>query len=339
MDLCANVVTALPNRSVQMNRDLHDLAQHDEHTIAFADALAVFLKRYGHRSFYLDIYHPTFADEPAQVLDLVERVKARSDDLWDERVAMRQEALRALHQALGRDAWGWLKRAIFDHVLYLAQRYLPLREDQRFYWQRTLAQMRRFFLLLGKQLAESGMLHGEAHIFFLTRAEVEAYVRGHGQGDRFRYAQLAASRQQQFVRLCQDSQIAPERAYPPFLRGNEPWIAGGDESAVRFQGRGISPGLGQGRVVTVRSPAEFGKIQRGDVLVAAGVDPGWTPIFGLLSALVLERGGQLSHAAVMAREYGLPAVAGIPGICASLRDGDVVLVDGQGGWVSRVAQL
>jgi len=250
-------------------------------------------------------------------------------------VALRQEASRVLHQTLSRDAWGWLKRSLFDHVAYLAQRYLPLREDQRFYWQRTLAQMRRLFLLLGERMAQSGVLQEEAHVFFLCKSEIGAYVQGQARGDN--YPQLAASRQRQFVRLCQDFRIAPEHAYPPFLRGNEPWVEEGDEHAVRFEGHGISPGLAQGRVVTVHSPAEFSKIQRGDVLVAAGVDPGWTPVFGLLSALVLEHGGQLSHAAVVAREYGLPAVAGIPGITTALKDGDVVLVDGLEGWVSRVA--
>jgi pyruvate,water dikinase len=387
IELCTYLVTALPNRSVDMDRALHELAQQDEHTAAFADALETFLRQYGHRSFYLDIYHPTFADEPAQVLDLLQRVRSQPARSWDERVGMRQEASRAVHKALSLGMWGWLKRGIFDHVAHLAQRYVPLREDQRFYWQRTLAQMRRLFLLLGKRMAQSGVLQEETHVFFLTNAEVEAYVqesvpednssnarssqprtprqpcetlprtqggvperraeyrkRGAEYGSRptnggigYRYAQLAASRQRQFVRLCQDSQTAPERAYPPFLHGNEPWMAEGDENAAWFRGRGISPGLAQGRVVTVRSPADFGKIQRGDVLVAAGVDPGWTPIFGLLSALVLEHGGQLSHAAVVAREYGLPAVAGILGITTSLHDGDVVLVDGLDGWVSKVA--
>jgi phosphohistidine swiveling domain-containing protein len=353
MTLCTRLVTALPNRSVDMDRALRDLAQQDEHTTTFADALETFLKQYGHRSFYLDIYHPTFADEPAQVLDLVQRTRSQSARSWDERLSLREEATRALHEALGCGVWGWLKRGIFDHVVYLAQHYVPLREDQRFYWQRTLSQMRRLFLLLGKRMTQSGMLQEETHVFFLTKAELEAYVQESVPGDdlrsagprrfrlsdggmEYRYTQLAASRQREFVRLCQDSKIAPERAYPSFLCGNEPRVAEGDENAAQFRGRGISPGLAQGRVVTVRSPADFGKIQRGDVLVAASVDPGWTPIFGLLSALVLEHGGQLSHAAVVAREYGLPAVAGILGITASLHDGDVVLVDGLDGCVSKV---
>jgi pyruvate,water dikinase len=336
MTLCAHLLTALPNRSVEMDRALEDLSRLDEHSAAFADGLQTFLSQYGHRSFSLDIYHPTFADEPAQVTDLLRRVRSQPARPWEERVALRQEAERALRRTLSGGAWGWLKRAIFNHVLYLARRYLPLREDQRFYWQKTLAQMRRLFLLLGERLAESGVLHEAAHVLFLTKPEIESFVQGQARGDNL--ARLAAGRQQQFARLCQDFRTAPEHAYPPFLRGNEPWLEEGDEHGVRFEGHGISPGLAQGRVVTVRSPAEFGKIRGGDVLVAAGVDPGWTPVFGLLSALVLEHGGQLSHAAVVAREYGLPAVAGIPGITTALKDGDVVLVDGLEGWVSRVAR-
>jgi len=336
-ELCTRLVTGLPNRSVEMNRALSALARQGQGTAEFANALAAFLKQYGHRSFSLDIYHPCFADDPAQVLDLVQRIKFQ-DRPWDERVAMHQEASRALHQAVGRGVAGWLRRAILDHVVHLAQCYLPLREDQRFYWQRTLALMRRLYLLLGEHMSRAGVLPQAASVFFLTQTEVEAYVQGHDSNEgAYRYARLAASRQQQFARLCQDAKLAPESAYPSFLRGNEPLMAEGAGSEVRFQGHGVSPGLAQGRVVTVRSPAEFGKIQHGDVLVAAGVDPGWTPIFGLLSALVLEHGGQLSHAAVVAREYGLPAVAGIQGIVAALHDGDVVLVDGLNGWVSRIA--
>jgi phosphohistidine swiveling domain-containing protein len=356
LKLCTALVTALPNRSLEVDRALQHLAEQDEHTAAFADSLEGFLQQYGHRSFYLDICHPTFADEPAQVLDLLPRLRSQPARPWDEGVARRQEALHELRQAVSHGLWGWLKRRIFDHVAYLAQRYVPLREDQRFYWQRTLAQMRRLFLLLGQRMAQSGMLGEEGQIFFLTKAEVEACVQECGREDsaayspqpcaprisdqgptlESRYARLAASRQRQFIRLCQDSQTAPERAYPSFLHGNEPCLPEGDEKLVRLRGRGISPGLARGRVVTVRSPAEFSKIQHGDVLVAAGVDPGWTPIFGLLSALVLEHGGQLSHAAVVAREYGLPAVAGILGVSTSLHDGELVLVDGLDGWVTRV---
>jgi len=92
-------------------------------------------------------------------------------------------------------------------------------------------------------------------------------------------------------------------------------------------------------VVILHSAAELGQVQAGTVLVAPGVDSAWTPVFGLLSALVLEHGGQLSHAAVIAREYGLPAVVGIEGAASAFRDGELVIVDGTRGIVERLEQV
>jgi pyruvate,water dikinase len=96
----------------------------------------------------------------------------------------------------------------------------------------------------------------------------------------------------------------------------------------------VSPGLAQGPARLVAGPWEFAKVQVGDVLVAPTADPGWTPLFGRLSGLVLETGGLLSHAAVVAREYGLPAVMGVPDATRQLRDGQIVRVDGAAGVVT-----
>ena len=71
-------------------------------------------------------------------------------------------------------------------------------------------------------------------------------------------------------------------------------------------------------------------------LVTRGADPGWTPLFGKIGGLVMESGGQLSHGSVVAREYGIPAVVGIPDATRVLHDGDLVLVDGEGGTVLRL---
>jgi pyruvate,water dikinase len=78
-------------------------------------------------------------------------------------------------------------------------------------------------------------------------------------------------------------------------------------------------------------------LQQGDVLVAPSTDPGWTPLFLRASAIVVETGGFLSHGAIVAREYGIPAVANIPGILNALRDGESITVDGSRGCVVRSA--
>jgi pyruvate,water dikinase len=88
-------------------------------------------------------------------------------------------------------------------------------------------------------------------------------------------------------------------------------------------------------VRVIRGPAEFGKIRRGDVLVAPVTAPAWTPLFALAAAVVTETGGALSHAAIVAREYGIPAVLAVKRATSLLADGDHVVVDGNAGWVDR----
>lgn len=333
--LSSRLVTGLPNKSLEMDCKLHDLAQ-IKHTTAFAEALDAFLLRYGHRSFHLDIYYPSFADEPAQVIDLVEQLRQEASKSGKDRAATRAQAQRTIHESLGSGPLGWLKRALFNHLLDLTQRYMPLREEQRFYWQKTLATMRKLFLMLGTRMVEDRVLNHHELIFFLTKAEIEAYVYGRVKGDQ--YTTLAVTRQQQFARLHQEFDVAPTWAYPPFLRGNEPLEITRHERETQFKGRAVSPGLARGRVVLLFSPTEFSKVRAGDVLVTRSVDPGWTPIFSLLRALVIEHGGQLSHGAVVAREYGLPSVAGIVGITQLLHDGDIVVVDGLNGVVIKVTE-
>jgi pyruvate,water dikinase len=79
-------------------------------------------------------------------------------------------------------------------------------------------------------------------------------------------------------------------------------------------------------------------LQPGDILVAPSTDPGWTPLFLSVGGLVVETGGYLSHGAIVAREFGIPAVVNLPGILDRLKDGDMVEVDGTSGVVTLLEQ-
>jgi phosphoenolpyruvate synthase/pyruvate phosphate dikinase len=83
----------------------------------------------------------------------------------------------------------------------------------------------------------------------------------------------------------------------------------------------------------VRRLDEAKKVEKGDVLVTVFTDPGWTPLLGLVSGVVTETGGLLSHAAVISREYGIPAVLAVPRATEAIADGDTVVVDGGAGTV------
>jgi pyruvate,water dikinase len=99
--------------------------------------------------------------------------------------------------------------------------------------------------------------------------------------------------------------------------------------------RGIpgSPGSAQGPVRVIRDSAEFGNLRPGEVLVAPFTNPAWTPLFQLAAAVVVDSGGAVSHAAIVAREYGIPAVMATVDGTRTLTDGTVVRVDGRAGVV------
>jgi pyruvate,water dikinase len=206
--------------------------------------------------------------------------------------------------------------------------YMPLREDQRFQWQQTLALQRQLVLWLGKQWVKRGVLSRPEEVFFATLEELQASVVGEALP-----ANLWRQRRAEYDRLIHEHREAPQASYPGFLLGDRPLVEELEDGTRSLWGQGVSPGLARGPARIVVSPDQLEQVAEGDVLVAVGVDPGWTPVFGRAGALVMEVGGQLSHAAVVAREYHLPAVTGVSGATRAIKEGDEVLVDGLTGRV------
>jgi pyruvate,water dikinase len=101
-------------------------------------------------------------------------------------------------------------------------------------------------------------------------------------------------------------------------------------------GAGASPGVAEGPARVVAGQRDFSRVQTGDILVTTTTTPAWTPLFPSLAGLVTETGGILSHAAVVAREYGLPAVVGATGATSAIQDGMLVRIDGTAGTISIV---
>jgi len=108
-----------------------------------------------------------------------------------------------------------------------------------------------------------------------------------------------------------------------------------DSKGNVLKGVSGSPGVAVGKACLISTPAEFYKMQKGDVLVCRLTDPEWTPLFGLAGAVVADTGSALSHAAIVAREYGIPAVLGVGFATVKFKDGDRIRVDGDKGEVSK----
>jgi pyruvate,water dikinase len=105
-----------------------------------------------------------------------------------------------------------------------------------------------------------------------------------------------------------------------------------------LKGLSGSSGFAMGTVRVISGPAEFGKLKSGDVLVCPYTDPAWTPLFTLACAVVSDTGGPLSHAAIVAREYGIPAVLGTQNATLVFKDGEQISVDGNSGEVRAIEQ-
>lgn len=278
-------------------------------------AMDAFLEEFGHRTSESswELFAPRWRDDPGHVEVLAERLS----ELEDPSLLAREQthAADAALSELRRRHRGFEREALVRTTL-LARRYLALREEQRFAFDRLMAALQTRTLELGSAL---GL--GE-DIRWLQWHEVQSF------DDLDDVSGLIARRKKQWA---EDAAAAEP---PIFLVGDEGIAV--QRSGRTLEGLGISPGRATGSVRIVRSLREAGRLQAGEILVARATDPGWTPLFLLASGVILEMGSMLSHGAVVAREYRLPAVVNVEGALDHLEDGQRVTVDGGRGvvWVS-----
>jgi phosphoenolpyruvate synthase/pyruvate phosphate dikinase len=143
-------------------------------------------------------------------------------------------------------------------------------------------------------------------------------------------AEIAWQRQQEY-------ELNKHRHWPEVIGGNpdihsqqaEPQ----EDESGRLDGVPGSPGKVTGRACVIHGPEEFQRLQQGDILIAPLTNPVWTPLFAIASGVITEVGGILSHGAIVAREYGIPAVMSIPSATRRILDGQTVTVDGDRGFV------
>jgi phosphohistidine swiveling domain-containing protein len=187
------------------------------------------------------------------------------------------------------------------------------------------AATRNLLLRLGEWLVEQGRLSSKEDVFYLT-IEARADLLAGGASDWQGTIQARRDERDRNATISVPDTIQDWREV---IRGTEasPVVA----STGIFQGIPISSGRVVGPVRFVRSMEDWSRVCRGDILVVSVIDPGMAPLFGVAAGLVAEMGGTLSHGAIIAREYGLPAVANVPGVTTGLKDGDRISLDAERG--------
>jgi len=277
-----------------------------------------------------------------------------------EDIARPTEALRRERDELADEYGGLLKgdsAAQFTELLNLSRTVFPFIEDHNFYvehWMHTVFwnKMRA----IGALLVERGGFEDGEDVFFLNRHEVgqvlydvaDAWAVGVAPRRPAQWRDTVRRRREILKALGAWTAppalgVPPETVTDPFAIMNygitsarvRDWLAGGpSDGRAGLSGIAGSPGVAEGRACVIRSEKELGSVQAGDVLVCPITAPSWGPVLGNVSGIVTDIGGMMCHAAIVCREYGLPAVVGTGFATSSLQTGQRVRVDGDRGEVA-----
>jgi phosphohistidine swiveling domain-containing protein len=298
-----------------------------------------YLLRFGGRSRLHELSERREAERPELVLESVRLMLEHPRDLPGERAQRERE-----RSALEREVLTRLEdpdRARFADLLERVCAAVPLEETHAYHIDYPgLQATREALLAFGRRLVAEGRLDSSADVFLLSLGELrDAVADAWGESLQpvvsARAAELEAARTDAPAPWLGDPPD-PDAAVPPMVAKFYGVPGSAEWDGEVLQGTPASGGRAVGTARVIADAADFGRLEAGDVLVCATTTPAWTPLFASAAALVTDTGGILSHAAIVAREYGLPAVVGCDVATSAIQDGARVEVDGDAGRV-RVA--
>ncbi|MES3025709.1 MAG: PEP/pyruvate-binding domain-containing protein [Pseudomonadota bacterium] len=316
---------------------------------AFRARFEDYLERWGFRSSgELMLTYPSAEENPHQALNLLKTYVGLDADspatLLARQVAARLAATDAACRHLSPLA---LVRAMplagragrFRLLLSATQGAIRLRERARMQQARLYVHLRHIVLACGRSLVAAGHLDAPDDAFELTMDELKDLLSGQAM---FPYSAGALVRQRrdahaQLARMAPpDSITLAEGRYLACAAGLPVAVAEADPAAP-LQGTGACGGRISATAAVLADATEVRLMREGDIVVTRQTDPGWACVFFLARGLVVERGGMLSHGAIIAREFGIPAVVGVRGATTRIRSGERLMLDGDRGVVEILA--
>ncbi len=266
--------------------------------------------------------------------------------------AERQELIEGYRDLLSNDQ----DRAVYDQMITLATRVFPYVEGHKFYCEHWFTNL--FFNKIrefGALLTENGFFEKEEDVFHLTHYELEQVIVdlmtswSNGSPPRgIQRTRAMVAERQAAIKTWGPLETPPALGPVPDIiddpaivmlwgitRENlDSWLSTDEEVTNEIKGFAASSGVVEGTARVVKSVQEINRLQKGDILVCQVTNPTWAPVFQKIGAAVSDIGGSMSHAAIVAREYGLPAVVGTGTATARIKDGQRIRVDGGRGVVT-----
>jgi len=287
---------------------------------AAGQAFESFLKAHGHRCIReLDLRERDWQEDPlplVQSVQLIVSAPRKTQTDWK----------READEALAGLSWG--ARTLIRWLLPKAHASVVERERSKSFSVWMARQLKRGYVDYAQRLVAAGRLPDVDLVFFFTHKELAGLAQG---PDR------ALVRRAEHRRRLHPRKIALEfprvcKGMPVPVAAEVDAVTGGDV----MQGMPLSRGVAVGPARVARNLVEAAAMQPGEILVTPFTDVGWTPYFGRAAGLATEVGSVLSHGAVVAREYGLPAIAQLPGVTRRFKTGELLRLDGNTGELRRV---
>jgi len=293
------------------------------------DAIRAFLDKYGMRCVgEIDITRPRWSERPVALVPLIlGNIKNCAPGAGERRFEQgRQEAARKERELLERLRAlpeGERKAEQTSQMIDRVRTFIGYREYPKYGIVSRYFVYKQALLDEAERLVQARALRDREDIFYLTFQEVHDAVRTNHVDDRL-------------IRQRKDAFRSYQALTPPRVLTSEGEVIAGayrrDVPAGALVGLPVSAGTVEGRARVILNMAEA-DLEPGDILVTAFTDPSWTPLFVAIAGLVTEVGGLMTHGAVIAREYGLPAVVGVEHATRLIRDGQRIRVHGTDGYV------
>lgn len=302
----------------------------------FLRAKITFIERHGfHADRELDLSTPRWHEIP----DLIE---ARVQELMN---ASSRLVNPSQTQVLQREQFEKEKKRVLDSIRSASARkkfvrelervrlYLRRREEMREVSTRAYSLCREAILKLASDWVNREWIKNSSEIFFFTRRELIQVLEGKTiVVNLMRFVQT----RERFYRAYRNLSPPNELGFETAVIESAEWDT--DNGTRQLKGLGCSPGVTRGLVRVVSTLEDAYRLKEGEILVTRFTDPGWTAVLGLVSGVVTEVGGMLSHAAVIGRELGVPAILNLPKATELLKTGDQIEMNGSSGEIRIVSQ-
>ena len=286
-----------------------------------------------------------YIEEPAKFIDLLKQYESLQDSNPELIITQKRKESELVLKTFKKTIWRKNGLNFFKSIIHifflktqirLASKGISARERVRLKQASLYFQFKKIVSKCGNELQKRRLLNESTDILFLRYQEIIELLNSSTMLPSSIKEQVELSKKYfriQSTLIYPDDFFSHQGEYPlpQELPNND--AKSGDSN---LKGLCACGGMIKGRVMVLKSVMEASKLRKGDILVTRQTDPGWVVVFPLISGLIVERGGMLSHGAIVSREFGIPAIVGVEGASNKLKDGDIVVLNAFTGEITIV---